>query len=403
MVQLLTLSGMEECFDGKDVVLNSFHDAQSLDEFDINIINLNEKKLWMYWGRDNSNIDTIEEFKSLSVMISNTKKTNIIILFPQNLDYVYNTENGDDQCKYIELKNMIQGLKNILSELFKQMYYLDIVYENTKTQIGDLKASASFYFNNSFGNILTKSISSDKLTTIVLGDVIVSSLNLINYNYLISFLQNIKLIKEKEQVPEWVKVLKMFDDDKQFEIIQENNEVIKAANDNILIAEDIIKKNNKFKSILYSTGEELVNVVFDILTEITGCNLSEFEDKKKEDFSFVINEITCIGEIKGISSNVKSQNISQLEFHHQGFLDDHPEVEDRNVRQLLIINHQRNVPLEKRDPVDAKQIQLAQKYESLIVETRVLLRLLEDYRAGKLTQKKCFEFLTETIGILEYK
>lgn len=182
--------------------------------------------------------------------------------------------------------------------------------------------------------------------------------------------------------------------------MKKNKQAIKAAENNIANAMEKIDKNNEYKSILYTTGEELVKVVFEILECMLGCDLSQFEDKKKEDFSFERNGIVYIGEIKGISSNIKSQNISQLEFHHQGFIDEHPEIEDKNLRQILIINYQRNTALQERDPVDKKQIELASKYGSLIVETRILLKMFEKYKKAEITREECFALL-EQHGILE--
>ena len=37
MIQFLTYSGKEEVLKGNNVVVNSLHDAKSLDEFDINL------------------------------------------------------------------------------------------------------------------------------------------------------------------------------------------------------------------------------------------------------------------------------------------------------------------------------------------------------------------------------
>ena len=197
-----------------------------------------------------------------------------------------------------------------------------------------------------------------------------------------------------------MKEIIMFDDEQQFVTIEKNRQAIKTAENNIANAMEKIDKNNEYKSILYTTGEELVKVVFEILENMLGCDLSQFEDKKKEDFSFEQDGIVYIGEIKGISSNVKSQNISQLELHHQGFMDEHPEIEDKNLRQILIINHQRNMALQKRDPVDKKQIELASKYGSLIVETGILLKMFERYKKEELTREECFALLEQN-GVLE--
>ena len=50
MIQILTYSGEENELQGKDIEVNRIHDAKSLDEFDINIIILEDEKIWRYNG-----------------------------------------------------------------------------------------------------------------------------------------------------------------------------------------------------------------------------------------------------------------------------------------------------------------------------------------------------------------
>ena len=207
------------------------------------------------------------------------------------------------------------------------------------------------------------------------------------------------MLENKEEFPEWMEGIKMFDDNEQLKTIEKNNEIIKDANDNISKAMDAINKNNRYKSILYTNGDELVEVVFEILEEMLGCDLSEFHDKKKEDFNFKIGEKIFIGEIKGVTPNVKKANVSQLDVHVQEFLDEN-ETADENVVALLIINHQRNKPLENREVVMEEQIKLAERNGSLIVETITLLKLFEQYLSNEKTREECIDILEDNKGLL---
>ena len=65
----------------------------------------------------------------------------------------------------------------------------------------------------------------------------------------------------------------MFDDDNQLEIIQENNKAIETANENISNAMKVINQNKRYKSVLYTSGDELVEVIFEILEKMLGCDL----------------------------------------------------------------------------------------------------------------------------------
>ena len=63
MIQILTFNRNVETLKGPNVVINRIHDAQSLDDFEINIINLNDENMWKRQGRTISLIDSINDFK----------------------------------------------------------------------------------------------------------------------------------------------------------------------------------------------------------------------------------------------------------------------------------------------------------------------------------------------------
>ena len=192
----------------------------------------------------------------------------------------------------------------------------------------------------------------------------------------------------------------MFDDEKQLQIIDEKQSIIKKANDDIGKAMEVIHRNERYKSILYTSGDELVEVVFEIIEQIMGCDLSEFIDKKKEDFNFQIGEKIFIGEIKGITPNVKKANVSQLDVHVQEYLDEN-DCDIDNIVSLLVINHQRTKPLKDRDIVHGEQIKLAQRNGSLIVETVTLLKMFEQFLSGQISKKECIDMFINEKGLLK--
>ena len=399
MIQLLNHSGNECCLKGKNIIIRRFHDAQSFDEFDINIIDLRDNGIWRNYYNTNSAVDILKDFESLSIIIGSRNRSQVVILLPQNLTFYYSKNYKGEYDHVCELKDMISSLKNILKSLYAPIKTIDIVYENTKTVIDTEEVEASFHFGQNQEDILTNSIKSNKATTIKCNNIILSVLDIKYYEQLISFLHQIHLIEEKEKVPEWIKEEKMFDDAKQLEIIEENNHIIKEANINIDKATEVMRKNERYKSILYTSGEELVEVIFDILEQMIGCDLSEFQDIKKEDFNFNLDSKVFIGEIKGITSNVKNANVSQLDNHVQEYLDDHKD-DIGNIISLLIIDHQRNRPLNGREEVHENAINLAKRNGSLIIETITLLKLFEKYLNHTLTREKCIEILSTNTGLL---
>lgn len=163
-------------------------------------------------------------------------------------------------------------------------------------------------------------------------------------------------------------------------MIKENEEQISVLNQQIDTAKDKLAKNLYFKSVLYESGNNLVAVVFDMLQDIFNYNLSNFEDKKEEDFLIKLQDITFIGEIKGISTNVKLENITQADNHRSTRID---MLESKNatanIKTVLIINTFRNKPLSDRETIHERQIYEAKKRNILIVFTKDLLALYEKF------------------------
>lgn len=400
MIQMLTYTGKETEFEGSNVIVNSIHDARSLDDFEINIISLNDENMWCCYDKQKESINSIADIYSLADMVENSKKTKVVVLFPSNLKYKFNYWTSEKKYhNSCELKDMIVKMKvAVLQKLYQPFSYMQLVYENTETYINGESLEAAFYFKDSLNSLIKST--SEKTVVCKYGEVIASSLILKTYDQLIKFLEEVGLIVQKESIPDWMEEIQMFDDDKQLNVIQESEQLIAQQREIIAKAEEALERNKRYKSILYTNGSELVDVVFDILQQMFGCNLEEFEDKKVEDFSFELSGITYIGEIKGIGSNVTSTNITQLELHHSSFTDKNPDIKEENIRCILIINYQRKRPLADRDPVDQKQITLAEKYGSLIVDSNTLLQLFDKYIKGEVSRENCIDIFTNNTGLL---
>lgn len=399
MIQVVTYSGREVKYQGKDVEQYSLHDIRSLDEYDITVIDLGNPNLWQYSENGTSSIDSVEDLKSISEMIMRSEKSEIVIVLPQNLTFrYYQKSSGNGHYYDKELKNMLESVsKSILSRIYAPISSIRLLYENTKSMVDNVEYDASFYFDEET-DVLLRSIRSNKPTAIKKGDIILTTLLFSDYSALEEFLNKIGLLEQPMEIPEWIYEMSMFDDAEQKEQIRQCEELIKNNEKKIAVSEKVLDSNNRMKSILYSNGDELVEVVFEILEEMLGCNLSSFVDEKKEDFLFNIEDYVFIGEIKGVTHNVKNQNVTQLDVHYQGYLDDNEETDQGKIKALLIINHQRNKPVLEREPIKDTQIKLAERNGSLIVDTYTLLRVLEKYRKGELSREKILKMLKDQIG-----
>ena len=388
---------------------SSMQSPQSLDEYDVNIIDLSSEKIWYCDGQQPKSVNIINDFASLQKMAELSRATLLLFVLPQNVDFRYHKHFETRNYVYNTVK-MKDNLTNLWTEILPRVlpgsqYVPELIYENTKTQIGELLYKAAFYFNSN-RDVLSESLKSQKATTIKMNDrVYVSTLDITqSIEKIENFLSQVISVRDKSEVPDWIEQITFGDDEIQKSIIGDSEETIKQAQCQIERAKDRLNENMLYKSILYSNGKELVTVVYTILEKMLDYDFSGFIDEKKEDFLIKKPGYTLIGEIKGITSNVKNDNVSQLENHYQQYMDTVQENGiTENVHQILIINPLRTKPISEREPVHENQIKLAKRNGSLIIETKTLLRIFEEFLQGRITMEYCERLLTTKTGLLEEK
>ncbi|MEF2689890.1 MAG: hypothetical protein U0N10_00570 [Bacilli bacterium] len=404
-IQLITYNIDEFSEYDNNIDVNNFNALKALDNYDINVIDLSSFEIWAnrtnIESRPSTDSKLTADFNSIHQMIKNSKKSKIIICLPQNIYYKciqYKTENK------IQLKNMIPVFTTIIHQLVP-IGNIDIVYENSDTTIGTESIEASFYFNNPIYRRLLISNGSEKTTAIESERIILTTLNLIrndNPDLLYMFLNEIGIINSETQYPEWIYMYSFNDDEIQNNNIEQAKEQIKLQKEIIEKANQKLQQNLHFKSILYNNSSDLVNVVFEILEYIFEVSLVDFNDEKKEDFLFVKDDVTFIGEIKGVTSNVKYEHISQLEVHYSKYLD---ELQEKNkteqIKKLLIINYERTKDIRIRDDINKMQIDLAKKNETLIIDTKSLLMMYERILQNKLKKSNVIKYIINSNGLIE--
>ena len=405
-IQIINCSGENEKYScNQDIIVSMFNAPRSLDEFDLNIIDLSEPQLWKYQGKSFDTIDEINNLHSISVMIKKCKKTDILIIVPRNI----NVEWFNNTIRYINagmLKDFLTTLNTIILNILPNKFRPFLLYfENTRTTINGKIYQADFCFEvYENAEVITLSNKSEKITTVKCGErILVTSLDATSdVKKLQNFLDFLFIKDRLEEIPDWVRQMDFFDDCEQKGLVEKERNEIEKAQKQIERAEMKLKENLRYKSILYSNGDDLVRVVFEILENILDCDLSKFEDIKKEDFLIKKDNYTFIGEIKGVTSNVKNEHISQVDVHYQKYMDklNEEKIQER-VKEILIINAFRNKNLNEREPINAQQIQLAKRNGCLIIETITLLKLFECFKQGKCTSEKCEDVFFENEGLLK--
>lgn len=376
----------------------SLRDIRSIDEYDVTVLDLTDPEIWCNDGEEIDTIDQENHFKSISYMIANSEAP-ILICLPQNIGFKHRKRYGD-KIIATDLKDMIKEYEIILNSLFQPIFAWGLRYENTVTTIENQDFKAAFYFSSTPDGWVIYKSKSNRAVLINYENIYVTTLSIEKVDELKLVLGVMGLMDERQEIPDWMKHYPMFDDEKQNSSIAEWERQIEGLQEKIDKSKEILSQNDRMKSVLYKTGDPLVEIVFEILQELLGCDLSEFVDEKKEDFLFQVNDVIFIGEIKGVNHNVKNENISQLDVHYQSYLDDHEITKEIKVKALLIMNYQKNKEPNQRDQVKETQINLAKRNGSLIIDTLTLLRVLEKYRDGKITRNEILAMLAEQTGIL---
>ena len=152
--------------------------------------------------------------------------------------------------------------------------------------VSEREYAASFYFRlqkDAKSAFLVTSKPSTRIVAVNCCGIILTTLNICrDYDALIVFLREIGLKTSAPRIPVWLESYPFYSDEQLKRGMSEKRQRIKDLDDEIKNSEAAIASNARYKSILISSGNDLVLVVFDILQEILSCDLSGFSDKKKE-------------------------------------------------------------------------------------------------------------------------
>lgn len=374
---------------------NSIPQPTVLDDFDINIIDLSDPKIWI--SGDSEEIECLKDLKNIFKLIEESKKSEIIIICPQNIKYYYG-EIGiyGNGRKNIELKSNIVFISKIVTNgIIEEEIF---TFGKTNTIIDQENISSDFYFKDNFNvEVLTESEKSKKKTTVKFNNIIFTTLKLKTENEIEKFIKFIFQNTDEERIPEWVQEYN-FNNDLELKknrkkIEEELSKKELEKRENI----DLINKNNKYKSILFLTGERLVEIIKEMIEEMLKIDLNGFEDKKKEDLRVEFEDIAFIIEIKGINSSVKNSNISQLDNHVELYNEEEKGIKGKGI---LIINPERTKSIEERNPIHSSQIKKIEKDENLMITTEVFLKLFELFEQKKIKKEKIKSILQTEIGML---
>ena len=386
-------------------VCSTFKHFDQIDKYDLTIVDFGEHDLWVFTPGMTLRTIVDEEILKLNEAILNSKNGNVLYLLPQDLKIA----NPHVQGKSVNLSFYLLDFKNKLfvNSNLKDLKEICVVDDETSLKNG-AKLKSSFFFKCSSNayDALTLSDYSEHKTTIknAFNHYIYTFLDIDNEEKLLDFLETIGISVSHSILPQWLLDLDWFNDKDLKEEIFANQKIIQTSNEKISENRKMLDVNNQYKSMLVSQGDELVKSVFMTLEEILEIDTQSFIDEKVQDLDFVINDVTYLVEIKGVAGNVKNENITQLIAHESRFTDSLNEkgiTQPPIIKKVLIINHQRQKKIEDRLAINKQQIDLAIKYDVLVIETITLLRVLESFRKGALSKDDILNLFTAKTGLLK--
>lgn len=115
-------------------------------------------------------------------------------------------------------------------------------------------------------------------------------------------------------VPDWIELISILDDDYLKEEKSKIINDIKIKTKKLSDIDKSIQINNDYKKILYSSGNELVDMVSKILIEMLNVSIDDV-DIKKQDLYFKLDEINILVEVKGVNHSFQRGNIGQAKRH----------------------------------------------------------------------------------------
>lgn len=390
-----------------DLVLNSLRAPAEFDAFDVNVICLGEEDFWKNSrGNSSDRVDSNPDLDSIAKLALRTKSTVVLVLPYDNIRFSYVGSHGFGDLDTILIKDMLDRVQAIAFQAVgPHIVKGGIVYGSGTTVVGQCNLPSYFFLDGDWDEVITTTEPPAlKPTTVNDGGVIVTTLPILASEEAFSAFLGLLFVGSPDaDAPAWFRELPpMLDDALYLEEIARQEAVIVEAAEKAADARSRLEENDKWKSVLYANGDQLEDVVREMLGELFRWDWRLFEDHGTSDFIFEHEGVCYAGEIKGENSNVVNSHLSQLDLNCNIDEEAGRIPEGLPCCRLLIANTFRKKPPAERPAVDEKQVGLARdKYGCLIVTTPVLLGLFGGVRSGEVPLQHVIELLSRTGILLE--
>ena len=191
--------------------------------------------------------------------------------------------------------------------------------------------------------------------------------------------------EESEQIVDWLNNIIILDDVEIREKLNINNQKVEKLQKEKENLENKIEKNEYYKSILYSSGDKLVEVVKVILEEMLNITVDD-TDLKRQDLYFNLDTKNILVEVKGVNHPFQRDNISQVKRHVKDYAEENQiygaDV-DKNCKGVLILNPYSKHDLKEKISKDfySQEVIADAEYEKVCtLDTLTLLNYYSKWR-----------------------
>lgn len=391
-----------------DLTIREFSNASAFDAFELTVIDLQDENLWKCDPCDVSLLKDHADIASISQMVLQSKKSECIILLPQNCLYSYSYEYDSriDAKRYKRNKLLKDFIKDFadspICELFP--FPLPICFGESKTALADRELHSDFSFSSPILHPIKPLLFSNASTVsaVLISEAFAATTLQVNDNEDLSAVINGIFPTESQLtcVPDWLDEVEFHDETVQRARVKEIDEQMAVLNEEKKGIEKVLSSYRDIKSVLCTKDFDLENNARHLLAEIAEVD-ETFEDNKEEDFNFSYDDTFYLIEIKGSGRGLKRQHISKTYDHVQIKMDEmEAEGDSRKIKGVLIFASQIELRPEERDPFPEKQISIAQRTEIAVLSTETLLRCYEAYIEGRLISDAFKGTLRQSSGLI---
>lgn len=412
MIQIITDNSDKYKEFSKDTFLISDLDEfQSLDNYEITIIDISDESLWYNINNNTTNINKSSDLQSLNNAINRSNKSSIIVIFPQNIYFHYSyTYKSSTRSRSYDSSKKIKDMKENFIEIVTQnlinMEQTKINYGKTYTKIDKEKYQSDFSFtfiNNK--DIILKAENDNDITLIKKNKVFITTLKLENENKVINLLHYIfpSAFSDNTEVPEWINDIDFYTDKKCKEDLNTLDEKISILKKQKKDIELSMLENLRYKSILFETGNVLSKQINEMISKVFDYDMTQFKDIYEEDGLVKLDDVSFIIETKGLNNEISGHNISDA-CNHLIIYEDKLDADNvtENAKCLFFVAYERNKPLNERTKIKDRIEKIAKANNTLIIDTRVFLNIFEDFLNEKITKEEIKDLFKDNIGVLLY-